>query len=32
MTRRTSTTQLAELNAGLLSQNQQLAGTMRVAQ
>jgi hypothetical protein len=32
MARRTSTTQLAELNAGLLSQNQQLAGTMRVAQ
>lgn len=32
MARRSSTTQLAELNAALLAQNQQLAGTQRVAQ
>jgi hypothetical protein len=32
MARRSSTTQLAELNAALLAQNQQLAGTARVAQ
>lgn len=32
MARRTSTTQLAELNAGLLSQNQQLQYTAKIAQ
>lgn len=30
--RRSSTTQLAELNAALLAQNEQLKGTARVAQ
>jgi len=30
--RRSSTTQLAELNAALLAQNDQLKGTVRVAQ
>lgn len=32
MARRSSTTQLAELNAALLSQNQQLQTTTKVAQ